>query len=243
MRIDVLTLFPEMFSVLDHSILGRARQEGLFELNLHNIRDYSSNKHRRVDDSPYGGGFGMVMMCQPVMDAIAEVRQQNPGPVIFLGPKGKPYSQEIARQLSSLSGFTLLCGHYEGIDERIYSVIDEEISLGDFILTGGEMAALPVIDSVIRLLPGVLGSDESSQEESFSESILEYPQYTKPAEYMGMSVPEVLLSGHHENIRQWRRFMALRTTRERRPDLYAKLDLNKDDRKILRRFDPTEPEK
>lgn len=237
MKIDVLTLFPEMFEVLDHSILGRARQEGLYTLNLHNIRDFSTNKHRRVDDSPYGGGAGMVMTCQPIMDAIREVKKKNPGPVIFLGPKGRPYDQDKARELSALEGFTLLCGHYEGIDERIFSVIDEEISLGDFVLTGGEMAALPVIDSVVRLLPGALGSDESTDEESFTEGVLEYPHYTKPAEYEGMRVPAVLLSGHHEKIRQWRRYMALEATRERRPDLFKKLILTKDDRKIIARME------
>lgn len=228
-----MTLFPEMFEVLEYSILGRARQEGIYSINLINIRDFSTNKHRRVDDSPYGGGAGMVMTCQPIMDAVAEIKRSNPGPVIFLGPKGKPYNQEKARELSKLDGFTLLCGHYEGIDERIFSIVDEELSLGDFVLTGGEMAALPIIDSVIRLLPGALGSDESTLEESFTDGILEYPHYTKPAEYLGMEVPEVLLSGHHEKIRQWRRYMALETTRQRRPDLYEKITLTKKDKKIM----------
>ena len=234
MRIDVLTLFPEMFQVLEHSILGRAGAAGLYSLHPHNIRDYSTDRHRRVDDSPYGGGFGMVLACQPIMDGIKAVKEENPGPVIFLGPRGKPFTQEKARQLAQLEGFTLLCGHYEGIDERIYSVIDEEISLGDFILTGGEMAALPLIDAVVRLIPGVLGSHESTLEESFSEDTLEYPQYTKPAEYQGMKVPEVLLSGHHEKIRQWRRYMSLELTREQRPDLYARLTLTRDDQKIFK---------
>lgn len=235
MRIDVLTLFPEMFDVLSHSILGRARDAGLYSLNLHNIRDYSTNRHNRVDDTPYGGGAGMVMTCQPIMDAIAKVKTENPGPVIFLGPRGKPFDQAKANELSQLKSFTLLCGHYEGIDERIYSVIDEEISLGDFVLTGGEMAALPVIDAVVRLLPGVLGSHESIMEESFQEGSLEYPHYTKPAEFRGMKVPSVLLSGHHEKIRQWRRFMSLKLTKDRRQDLYKKLVLTKDDRKILKK--------
>ncbi len=235
MRIDVLTLFPEMFSVLDHSILGRARREGLYELGLHNLREFSTDRHRRVDDSPYGGGFGMVLACQPVMDGLAAIRTVNPGPVIYLGPRGKPFDQAKASQLATMDGFTLLCGHYEGIDERIYSVIDEEISLGDFILTGGEMAALPLIDAVVRLIPGALGSHESTLDESFSDGALEYPQYTKPAEFRGMTVPGVLLSGHHEKIRQWRRFMSLQLTREKRGDLYKKLTLTKDDRKILER--------
>ena len=235
MRIDVLTLFPEMFDVLSHSILGRAREAGLYSLKVHNIRDHSTNRHNRVDDTPYGGGAGMVMTCQPIMDAITKVKTENPGPVIFLGPRGKPFDQAKANELSKLSGFTLLCGHYEGIDERVYSMIDQEISLGDFILTGGEMAALPVIDAVVRLVPGVLGSEESIMEESFSEGSLEYPHYTKPAEFRGMKVPPVLLSGHHEKIRQWRRFMSLKLTKDRRQDLYKKLILTKDDRKILKK--------
>ncbi len=242
MKIDVLTLFPEMFDVLNHSILGRAKEQGLFQLDLHNIRDYSTDRHHKVDDTPYGGGAGMVMTCQPIMDGIAAIKQTNPGPVIFLGPKGRTFSQGKARELSQLEGFTLLCGHYEGIDERIYSVIDEELSLGDFILTGGEMAALPIIDSVIRLLPGALGSDESTLEESFSDGSLEYPQYTKPSEFRGMKVPEILLSGHHENIRQWRRFMSLEATRQKRQDLYESLHLSKDDHKIISRMKKLYPE-
>lgn len=235
MRIDVLTLFPEMFEVLSHSIMGRARQAGLYSLELHNIRAFSTDRHNRVDDSPYGGGFGMVMACQPIMDGIAAVKEVNPGPVIFLGPRGKTFDQAKARELSQLDGFTLLCGHYEGIDERIYSVIDEEISIGDFILTGGEMAALPLIDAVVRLIPGALGSHESTFEESFTEGSLEYPHYTKPADFRGMKVPAVLLSGHHEKIRQWRRFMSLELTRQRRPDLYHKLTLTREDHKIIRK--------
>ena len=235
MRIDVLTLFPEMFDVLSHSILGRAKDAGLYTLQLHNIRDFSTNRHKRVDDTPYGGGAGMVMTCQPIMDAIASVKKENPGPVIFLGPRGKPFNQAKADELSKLPGFTLLCGHYEGIDERIYSMIDEEISLGDFVLTGGELAALPLIDAVVRLVPGVLGSEESIMEESFSEGSLEYPHYTKPAEFRGMKVPPILLSGHHEKIRQWRRFMSLKVTKDRRQDLYNQLTLTKDDRKILKK--------
>lgn len=236
MRIDVLTLFPEMFEVLNYSIIGRAKGQGLFDLELHNIRDYSTDKHHKVDDTPYGGGAGMVMTCQPIMDGIETIKRSNPGPVIFLGPKGRPFTQDLAKELSLIDGFTLLCGHYEGIDERIYSVIDDEISLGDFILTGGEMAALPIIDSVIRLLPGALGSADSTVEESFSEGSLEYPHYTKPAEFRGMKVPEVLLSGHHENIRQWRRFMSLEATKQKRQDLFQNIKLTKADHKIIERM-------
>ena len=229
MRIDVLTLFPEMFEPLKVSIVGRAMEMGKLSLVLTNIRDFSTDKHRRVDDYPYGGGPGMVLMCQPVFAAIEEVRMDNPGPVIYMGPKGERFTQATAKRLAALEGFTLLCGHYEGIDERIYSVIDEEISLGDFILTGGEMSAIPIIDAVGRLLPGVLGTDESSQEESFANGTLEYPQYTRPEEFRGMAVPAILLSGHHENIRKWRRFMALKATAEKRPDLYERIVLSKED--------------
>lgn len=236
MRIDILTLFPEMFDVLNYSIIGRAKGQGLFDLELHNIRDYSTDKHHKVDDTPYGGGAGMVMTCQPIMDGIESIKKTNDGPVIFMGPKGRPFTQSVAKELSLLNGFTLLCGHYEGIDERIYSIIDDEISLGDFVLTGGEMAALPIIDSVIRLLPGALGSAESTLEESFSEGSLEYPHYTKPADYKGLRVPDVLLSGHHENIRQWRRFMSLEATKQKRQDLFENIQLTKADLKIIQRM-------
>lgn len=237
MRIDVLTLFPEMFQVLDQSILGRAKAEGRYELHLSNIRDYAKNKHHQVDDTPYGGGAGMVMACQPVLDSIRAIRQKNSGPVIFLGPKGQTFNQQKAKRLSKLSGFTLLCGHYEGLDERIFSEVDEVISLGDFILTGGEMAALPVIDAVVRLLPGVLGSDESTEEESFQDGLLEYPHYTKPQDFEGMTIPEVLKSGHHEKIRKWRRAMSILETQKYRPDLYEAFQASKEDLKILRDFE------
>ncbi len=236
MKIDVLTLFPGMFSLFNESIMGRAKEKGLFELNPINIRDYSTNKHHKVDDYPYGGGSGLVMTPQPIMDAIAAVKKENRGPVIFLGPKGKPFNQKKAMELSKEEHLIFLCGHYEGIDERVYSMVDEEISLGDFVLTGGELAAIPIIDSILRLKPGVLGDDDSSFEESFTENLLEYPQYTRPEEFRGEKVPEILLSGHHENIRQWRRFMMLETTKEKRPDLYESHDLSKDDQKILKKL-------
>jgi tRNA (guanine37-N1)-methyltransferase len=236
MRIDVLTLFPDMFRVFDESILGRGKEKGLYSIHIANIRDFSLDKHKKVDDYPYGGGNGLVMTVQPMRDAIREIKKVNKGSVIFLGPKGKTFDQKMAEELSKKESLIFLCGHYEGIDERIYEDIDMEISLGDFILTGGEMAAIPIIDSILRLKEGVLGTDESSVEESFSENLLEYPQYTRPEEYEGQIVPEILLSGHHENIRQWRRYMMLKTTMERRPDLYKKHVLSKDDVKILKKF-------
>ncbi|AGX42403.1 tRNA (guanosine(37)-N1)-methyltransferase TrmD [Clostridium saccharobutylicum] len=234
MKISILTLFPEMFTIFDHSIIGRARQNNIVNLNLLNIRDYTLNKHRKVDDYPYGGGAGMVMAPQPIIDTIRHAKETNSGKVIFLGPRGKTFNQETAKKLSKEDNLIFLCGHYEGIDERVYKHIDMEISLGDFILTGGEMAAIPVIDSILRLIPGVLGKEESFMEESFSDGLLEYPQYTRPEAFQGDKVPDVLLSGHHENIRKWRRLQSLELTKERRPDLYKNIILTKEDVKILK---------
>lgn len=236
MKINILTLFPEMFSIFDHSIIGRARDNKIVDLEVFNIRDFTLNKHRKVDDYPYGGGAGMVMAPQPIVDCIRHVKGNNKGKVIFLGPRGKTFNQEIANELSKEENLTFLCGHYEGIDERVYKHIDMEISLGDFVLTGGEMAAIPVIDSVLRLIPGVLGKEESFMEESFYNGLLEYPQYTRPEEFEGDKVPNILLSGHHENIRKWRRFQSLKITEERRPDMYKKVTLTKEDVKILKKF-------
>ena len=219
MRISILTLFPEMFSIFDHSIIGRAREKDLVNLEYYNIRDYSLNKHKKVDDYPYGGGAGMVMTPQPIIDSIKAAKEKNSGKVIFLGPRGKTFNQEMAQELSKEENLIFLCGHYEGIDERAYKHIDMEVSLGDFVLTGGEMAAIPIIDSVLRLIPGVLGKEESFMDESYSDGLLEYPQYTRPEVYEDERVPEVLLSGHHENIRKWRRKQSLLITKERRKDL------------------------
>ena len=234
MRISILTLFPEMFSIFDHSIIGRAREKGLVNLEYYNIRDYSLNKHKKVDDYPYGGGAGMVMTPQPIIDSIKAAKEKNSGKVIFLGPRGKTFNQEMAQELSKEENLIFLCGHYEGIDERAYKHIDMEVSLGDFVLTGGEMAAIPIIDSVLRLIPGVLGKEESFMDESYSDGLLEYPQYTRPEVYEGERVPEVLLSGHHENIRKWRRKQSLLITKERRKDLYKNIQLTKEDMKILK---------
>lgn len=236
MKINVLTLFPEMFDIFNHSIIGKAKEKGIVEIKAINIRDFTLNKHKKVDDYPYGGGAGMVMTPQPLVDSIRHCKKENRGKVVFLGPRGKTFNQEMAKKLSEEEELIFVCGHYEGIDERVYKYIDLEISLGDFILTGGEMAAIPVIDSILRLKSGVLGKEESYEDESFSEGLLEYPQYTRPEEFEGDKVPEVLLSGHHENIRKWRRAKSLILTKERRGDLYNKIILTKEDKKILENY-------
>lgn len=226
MKFDVLTLFPELFvSVMGESIIGRAQKNGLVEVNAVNIRDYSKDKHRKVDDYPFGGGNGMVMMCQPVIDAykaITEEMEQKPK-VLYMSPQGKVLTQDMAKELSTQEHLILLCGHYEGIDERIIEeIVDEEISIGDYVLTGGELPAMVVIDCVSRLIPGVLSTEGSFSDESHFNGLLEYPQYTRPADYNGNKVPDVLLSGHHANIDKWRMQQSLDRTREKRPDLYEK---------------------
>ncbi|KGM99125.1 tRNA (guanosine(37)-N1)-methyltransferase TrmD [Clostridium botulinum] len=233
MKIDILTLFPEMFDIFNHSIIGRAINKDILQINSHNIRDYSKNKHKKVDDYPYGGGAGMVMTPQPIVDSIKALRKNNSGKVIFLGPRGKTFNQEVAKEFSKEKELIFICGHYEGIDERAYKYIDEEISLGDFVLTGGEMACIPVVDSICRLVPGVLSSSESYMEESFYNGLLEYPQYTRPECFEGEKVPDVLLSGHHENVRKWRRLKSLLVTKEKRLDLFDKISLSKEDKKLL----------
>ncbi|HEY5575941.1 MAG TPA: tRNA (guanosine(37)-N1)-methyltransferase TrmD [Clostridiaceae bacterium] len=235
-RVDILTLFPEMFDIFNQSIIGKAKEKEIVSINTWNIRDYTKDKHRKVDDYPYGGGAGMVMAAQPVVDCIRKVKDQNRGKIIFLGPRGKTFNQEMAKELSKEEELVFLCGHYEGIDERIYKHIDMEVSLGDFVLTGGEMACIPVVDSILRLVPGVLASSESFTEESFYSGALEYPHYTRPSVFEGLAVPEVLMSGHHENVRKWRRAQSLIITRERRPDLFEKLELSDEDKKILNKF-------
>jgi len=224
LRIDILTLFPEMFEAFcSTSIIGRARDRGLVEIHRTNIRDFATDSYRTVDDSPFGGGPGMVMICRTVFDAVESVREEtgSKGKVIMLTPQGEPLTQAMARKLAGEGHLVLLAGHYEGFDERIRTgLADMEISLGDFVLSGGEVAAMAVCDSVIRLLPGVLGKDESIDEESFSAGLLEYPQYTRPRVFGGMEVPEILLSGDHAKIRQWRLEQAEQRTRDRRPDLW-----------------------
>ena len=225
MRIDVLTLFPEVFGPLvSSSILGRAVEAGTVEIGLTNYRDFARDRHRSVDDSPFGGGPGMVMMCGPVFDAVEHVCAARPGSPtkILLTPQGEGLTQAVARELATSDWLVLLCGHYEGFDERIRIGLNaRELSIGDYVLSGGEPAAMVVMDAVVRLLPGALGHEGSAADDSFSEGLLEYPQYTRPREYRGMAVPDVLLSGDHARIAAWRREEAVRRTRARRPDLLA----------------------
>jgi tRNA (guanine37-N1)-methyltransferase len=236
MKIDVLTLFPEMYSPLDSSIIKRAREKNIIEINVHNIRDFSRDRHKRVDDYPYGGGYGMVMTADPVYNAMEHIigpEDDNPR-VILMSPAGKVFNQEMAKELSREGHLIFICGHYEGIDERIKPLVDDEISIGDYVLTGGELASMVIIDSTCRLVPGVLGSSGSFEEESFYDGLIEYPQYTRPEVYLGMKVPEILLSGHHEKVRKWRRYQSLKRTMEARPDLLEKAILSEEDRKLLR---------
>ena len=224
-RIDILTLFVEMFDgFCSTSIIGRAVDRGLLEIHRTNIRDFAKDRYGSVDDAPFGGGVGMVLMCQPIFDAVEHVRAQDdrPGQVVLLSPQGRPFDQATARELSQTDRLILIAGHYEGFDERIRTLADREISVGDFVLSGGEVAAMAVVDAVVRLLPGALGKDESTHEESFSDGLLEYPQYTRPREYNGMSVPEILLNGDHKKIDEWRVAQAKLRTQQRRPDLWAK---------------------
>ena len=226
MHFDIFTLFPEMFQgPFTESILKRAQERGLLSIALHNIRDATSDKHHVVDDYPYGGGAGMVMKPDPIFAAVESIHQG--GPIILLTPQGRPFTQQIARELSQQEHITLLCGHYEGIDERVRQhLVTDELSLGDYVLTGGELAAMIIVDTTSRLLPGVLGGEASTLEESHSSGLLEYPHYTRPPEFRGWRVPDVLLSGNHAEIAKWRRKESIRRTKERRPDLFAKLDLS-----------------
>lgn len=218
MRLDILTLFPDMFTPLKESIIKRASDKNLVEINIIQIRDFSQDAHKKTDDIPYGGGAGMVMTPQPLYDAIQSVKTHN-SYVIYLSPRGKVFNQPMARNLSKCEHLILVCGHYEGIDERIIELcIDEEISIGDYVLTGGELPAMVLADSIIRLLDGAISQDSLS-EESFTNNLLEYPQYTRPQNFKGLEVPEVLLSGHHANIAKWRKEKSIEITRKNRPDL------------------------
>jgi len=240
MHFDIFTLFPDMFQgPLTESMLKRAQERGLLSIALHNIRAATTDKHHVVDDYPYGGGAGMVMKPEPIFAAIEAVYQS--GPIILMTPQGRLFTQQIAQELAQESRVTLLCGHYEGIDERVRQhLVTAELSIGDYVLTGGELAAMIVVDAVSRLTPGVLAED-STQEESHSSGLLEYPQYTRPPEFRGWRIPDILLSGHHEQIARWRRKEALRLTRQRRPDLFAKVDVSsKLDMKLLKELDEEE---
>lgn len=237
MRIDILTLFPEMCeSVLSESIVGRARRENLVEINCRQIRDYSTDKHRRVDDAPYGGGMGMIMGAQPIYDCYEALCKEVGEKVhlIYMSPQGKTLTQQRVRELSQLKNFAILCGHYEGVDERVIEeIVDEEISVGDYVLTGGELPALIVADSVSRMIPGVLSNEECFTEESHYSSLLEYPQYTRPPVWHERYVPDILLSGHHANIEKFRRAKALERTFLRRPDMLENAVLSKKDKEFL----------
>lgn len=232
MKFDVLTLFPEMFEPLSKSIIGKAEEKQLIDINLINIRDFSKNKHKKVDDTPYGGGAGMVMQADVVYDAYKSIEDKN-AKVIYLSPQGKVLKQKKVEELSKEEHLILLCGHYEGIDQRVIDkIVDEEISIGDYVLTGGEIPAMVLIDSVSRYVDGVL-SEDSTSEESFSQGLLEYPQYTRPEIFEDVKVPEILLSGHHENINKWRRCESLKNTYLKRPELLKDVELSEEDKVYL----------
>ncbi|HGD4484776.1 TPA: tRNA (guanosine(37)-N1)-methyltransferase TrmD [Streptococcus agalactiae] len=234
MKIDILTLFPEMFAPLEHSIVGKAKERGLLEINYHNFRE-NAEKSRHVDDEPYGGGQGMLLRAQPIFDTIDKIDAQK-ARVILLDPAGRTFDQDFAEELSKEDELIFICGHYEGYDERIKSLVTDEVSLGDFVLTGGELAAMTMVDAIVRLIPEVIGKETSHQDDSFSSGLLEYPQYTRPYDYLGMTVPDVLMSGHHENIRKWRLEQSLRKTLERRPDLLENYAMTDEERLILEKI-------
>jgi len=235
-RFDILSVFPEMFeSPLNHSILKRAQEKGIAEIHLHNIRDYAEDKHRMTDDAPYGGGGGMVMKVEPIDRALASiVPSRDNALVVLLTPQGETFNQKIAEEMSRYFRIVLVCGHYEGVDERVRDhLVDREISIGDFVLTGGELSAMVIVDAVTRLIPGVLGNYDSASYDSFSTGLLEYPHYTRPGSYRDWQVPDVLLSGNHREIESWRRKESLKRTYLRRPDLLEKIELCDEDGKTL----------
>ena len=235
MKFNVLTLFPEMFETLKQSIIGKAEEKKLIEINLINIRDFSKNKHKKVDDTPYGGGAGMVMQADVIYDAYKSIKDLNTK-VIYLSPQGKRLDQKKVMELSKEQNLTLLCGHYEGVDQRIIDkIVDEEISIGDYVLTGGELPAMVLIDSISRYIDGVISKD-STTEESFSQGLLEYPQYTRPEIFDDIKVPEILLSGHHGNIEKWRRYESLKNTYMQRPELLKNIKLSEEDLKNLEKI-------
>ncbi len=237
MKINIMTLFPEMCeTVLSESIIGRAREKGLVEINCINIRDYTEDKHRRVDDAPYGGGMGMLMQTVPIANCYNAIckKSDNKNHLIYMSPCGKVLTQERVKELANLEEITILCGHYEGVDQRVIdALVDEQISIGDYVLTGGELPALVLADSISRMLEGVLPNDEAKELESHYNGLLEYPQYTRPYEWNGMKVPDILISGHHENIDKWRREQSLLMTQKYRPDMLGNAELTETDKKFL----------
>ncbi|ACH40421.1 tRNA (N1-methyl-G37)-methyltransferase [Citrifermentans bemidjiense Bem] len=246
MKFDILTLFPAMFEgPLTESILKRASDKGLIEVALHNIRDWAFDKHATADDAPYGGGAGMVMKVEPIAGAIEAVKAKNPNSkVILTTPCGRPFNHQFAEELSREEGVVIICGRYEGVDERVRTLfVDDEISLGDFVLTGGEIAAMVIVDAVSRLVPGVLGSDESAQYDSFADGLLEYPQYTRPPEFRGEKVPDILLSGNHAEIAKWRRKEQMRRTLASRPELLDGIEWSKSDKKLFVEVEKANQEK
>ena len=231
MKIDILTLFPEMFAPLEHSIVGKAKEKGLLDIRYHNFREHAE-KARHVDDEPYGGGQGMLLRAQPIFDTIEKIDAKNPR-IILLDPAGRRFDQAFAEELAREEELIFICGHYEGYDERIKTLVTDEVSLGDFVLTGGELAAMTMVDATVRLIPEVIGKEVSHQDDSFSSGLLEYPQYTRPYDFRGMTVPDVLMSGHHENIRKWRLYESLKKTYQRRPDLLENYTFSDEERAIL----------
>ncbi len=243
MDIHIVTLFPDLFtSPLKESILGKARERGVVRVTIHDLRDHTEGKHRVADDAPYGGGVGMVLKPEPIIRCLEAISaEEGPATVVLLTPQGTPFSQEMAKRLAKEERLVLVCGRYEGVDERIrLHYTDLEVSIGDYVLTGGEIPALVVLDTTVRLLPGVVGEERSIQEDSFEAGLLDHPHYTRPAEVEGLEVPEVLLSGDHEAIRLWRRKESLRRTRARRPDLFASAPLTDEDRKLLKEIEVAE---
>jgi tRNA (guanine37-N1)-methyltransferase len=240
-HIDVLTLFPEMFpSVFDLGIMKRAIERKLVSIGVHNIRDYTHDKHHTADDYPYGGGAGMVLKPEPIFEAVEAIEKKKDTPIILLSPQGRLFTQRVAQELANNSQLILICGHYEGVDERVKEhLASDEISIGDYVLSGGELAAMVIIDGVFRLVPGVLGSEESPLEDSHVGGLLEYPQYTRPPEYRGWPVPEVLLSGNHAQINRWRREQAIRRTLARRPELLTKAELSSQEERLIERLRQT----
>lgn len=240
MKINILTIFPEMFAPLKMSMLGRAIENGIIELDVVDIRDFTTDKHNRVDDTPYGGGAGMVMQVQPILDAYKA--KEYGGEFIYMSPRGEKLSGELAKELSEKDEITILCGHYEGVDQRVLDILDaREVSIGDYVLTGGELASMVLVDTVARFIDGVLAGEESVMDESIYSGLLEYPHYTRPAEYEGLSVPDVLLSGNHGEVDLWRWEESLKLTKERRPDLFKKYlesepALNKRQKSILEKY-------